>query len=568
MTTGASRWAGGLVGIALLGAAALAVGGAPAPLAETTRPRLLVLIGLDQFSSFYLEEYGGLFEGGFARLRREGRTYPRAEVAHAPTLTWPGYATLSTGAYPSHHGISSHRVFWTWPERDAYGHMPTLDPGERVPGFADVPAFSGRDLRVTALADWVRAADPRARSVAIAQSYGGIAAMLGGRRRDAEGRSHAYWLLPEEPAYVTSSFYESQLPGWLARFDAERLPGLLAADTWELTVPAAARARARRDAATFEGDGSHVSFPHRFADEVPGAATAPAQQRERQRRAWLARTPLADAASFAVAGEALEALQLGRDDATDLLAIAIKSTDRIGHDYGPRSLEQLDVLFRLDLELGELFDQLDRRVGRERWALVLSADHGGPFVPEAEVEAGRPGRRIVAEEMEALLGRVDALVRDHTGNREALRRRVVAELEAADFVARAWTPDDLAASVPADAATLAYRRSYVPGQVWSYPLWTRDELATGRLGETHPARLGIVAELSENAQLWTARSTHGSAWPYDRQVPLVLMGPGVEPGVAQGHARTVDVAPTLAAWAGIAVPPSADGRPLPLRESR
>jgi arylsulfatase A-like enzyme len=279
------------------------------------------------------------------------------------------------------------------------------------------------------------------------------------------------------------------------------------------------------------------------------------------------RTPVGDAATFALVREALEALDLGRDEATDLLAIGIKSTDRIGHDYGPRSLEQLDVLFRLDRELAAFFDLLDREVGRDRWALALSADHGMPFVPEAELEAGRPGRRIAAEEMEGLLGRVDALVRAHEGSRDELRRRVVAQLEEADFIERAWTPDDLAASGPADELTLAYRRSHVPGQVWSYPLWTRDELATGRLGENHPAHLGIVAEVRENAHLWTARSTHGSAWAYDRRVPLVLLGPGIGPGSARGSARTVDVAPTLAAWAGIPVPPGADGTPLPLGEA-
>jgi arylsulfatase A-like enzyme len=560
-------WTLGSFGTVLVASAALAAGGgSPATHAGPSRPRLLVLISLDQFGSFYLEEYGALFDKGFARLRREGRTYPRAEVAHAPTLTWPGHASLSTGAYPGHHGISSHRVFWTWPEKDDYGHMPTLDPGERVPGFPDAAAFSGRDLRVTALADWVRAADPRARSVAIAQAYGGIAAMLGGRTRDAGGRSHAYWLLPGEPAYVTSTFYEPELPAWVDRFDAETLPGLLAAESWELVVPPGARDHARRDAADYEGDGRHVRFPHRFEAEVPGVVAMGPELRERQRRLWLARTPLVDEATFALAHAALGALDLGRDEATDLLAIAVKSTDRIGHDYGPRSLEQLDVLFRLDRELGALFDRLDREVGRGRWALVLSADHGAPFVPEAERESGRPGRRIAAEEMEALLGRVDALVRADHGDRDALRRRVVQELQASDFIERAWTPEDLTASGPADALTRAYRHSYVPGQVWSYPLWTRDELATGRLGENHPAHLGIVAELTENTDLWTARSTHGSAWAYDREVPLVLLGPGVSPGVATGPARTVDVAPTLAAWAGIAVPPSVDGRPLPLSD--
>lgn len=55
---------------------------------------------------------------------------------------------------------------------------------------------------------------------------------------------------------------------------------------------------------------------------------------------------------------------------------------------------------------------------------------------------------------------------------------------------------------------------------------------------------------------------HGSPYLYDRRVPIILMGPGVKPGRSALRARTVDVAPTLAEWAGIAYPGDLDGRSL------
>ena len=61
----------------------------------------------------------------------------------------------------------------------------------------------------------------------------------------------------------------------------------------------------------------------------------------------------------------------------------------------------------------------------------------------------------------------------------------------------------------------------------------------------------------------SARGTgHGSPYYYDRHVPLVFFGADVDAGVSRDPVRTVDIAPTLAALAGIAVPDDLDGRPL------
>ena len=99
--------------------------------------------------------------------------------------------------------------------------------------------------------------------------------------------------------------------------------------------------------------------------------------------------------------------------AADLLALAIKSVDRIGHDYGPRSQEQLDVLVRLDRLLGDLFRRLDAAVGEGAWVAAISADHGAPNIAEYELERGRPGRRVSEEELRSLLDDIEEVVAAH-----------------------------------------------------------------------------------------------------------------------------------------------------------
>ncbi len=88
---------------------------------------------------------------------------------------------------------------------------------------------------------------------------------------------------------------------------------------------------------------------------------------------------------------------------------------------------------------------------------------------------------------------------------------------------------------------------------------------TSRVPPHHPAVFGVIVEYVENYGLGSARSTHGSAYRYDREVPLLLFGAGIEAGVSEHPARTVDVAPTLAHLAGVAFPATVDGDVLRVR---
>jgi len=59
-----------------------------------------------------------------------------------------------------------------------------------------------------------------------------------------------------------------------------------------------------------------------------------------------------------------------------------------------------------------------------------------------------------------------------------------------------------------------------------------------------------------------AAAVHGSPYAPDRLVPIIFVGAGIRHGEETSGARTVDVAPTLAAAAGIVVPSGLDGHPV------
>src|SRR5579863_6561644 len=103
--------------------ACLLAGMAGRLLAAPARPKLFVLVLLDQFRPDYLESTGiPLAPGGFRRLLEKGAYFP--DCRHlASTFTASSIATLATGAWPAQHGI----VADSWYDRSIRNRVPASD---------------------------------------------------------------------------------------------------------------------------------------------------------------------------------------------------------------------------------------------------------------------------------------------------------------------------------------------------------------------------------------------------------------------------------------------------------
>src|SRR6266480_720095 len=68
--------------------------------AYNARPKLIVIIVIDQFRGDYLERYRDQFgEGGFRLFLDHGANFTDCNYNYANTRTAPGHATLLSGAY-------------------------------------------------------------------------------------------------------------------------------------------------------------------------------------------------------------------------------------------------------------------------------------------------------------------------------------------------------------------------------------------------------------------------------------------------------------------------------------
>ncbi len=494
------------------------------------RPRLVVMVVVDQLAAHLLDRYADVYTGGFRRLLDGGYRFTQATHAHAVTETAAGHASLATGVFPSRHGIVAN----DWLERSGASWRSEYSYEDTTAALVDAPWAEGRspvNLMVPAFADWLRASDDQAKIASLSRKDRGAIPLAGHVRGDV------YWMDAESGRFVTSRYYRSSVPDWVGRVN-EGKPVAWADTVWSLEVPGALVSRARADSAVYEGDGEHVVFPHRLSEER-------ADTSESARNAWLLTVPFPDAATLALAKAAVSALDLGADERTDYLAVSFSQTDAIGHDYGPTSLEQLDNLLRVDRLLGELLAYLDERVGENRWVLALSADHGVMIEPEVRRESGQSGERFPLGELRTLVQTANTAA--GTGDIAAVRQRAAVLLEESPAIEDVMLEGELRSrAAPADSFIELQRHSYYEGRL------------TGWLGRSR-LWLRFAEGMLVNQDIG---SSHGSAYWYDRHVPLIFYGAGIEAGETAEPARTVDVAPTLARLIGLSIPDGLDGRPL------
>ena len=517
----------------------------PSPLlaqgADRTGPRLLVILVVDQLRAQYFDDYRPLFTEGLGRLLREGAWYRQASYKYLNTVTCPGHSTIGTGTYPYRHGM----ILNAWYDREA-GRSPTCtaDPsvGEySFSGLKPVEGDSSSRMLVPTLAEQVRK-QRNGRLVALSLKPRSTVPMVG-------PAADAVTWFDDRGGWMTSLAYGKPSPP-LQEYIAKHPPSDDLRKTWTKTLPEQ-HYRFDDDApAEHPVAGWTRTFPHPL--QTPeGAADAPFYTR------WQ-RSPYSDEYLGRMAAAMIDSLRLGRGDRVDFLSVSFSALDLVGHAYGPRSHEVQDLLVRLDRTIGRLIEHLDDKVGRDRYVLALSADHGVSDIPEQTPDGGRmtnaeikaalegvlaaalgPGEHVVANQYTDHYLAPAAAERVRTDPQ--LRERLLDTLRRLPVAQQAFYGRDLAS---AEA-----RRS-------------DDPLIRAAALSYHPGRSGDLIMVPRRHWITTtSATTHGTANPYDQGVPVILFGRGVRPGVYDSEASPVDIAPTLAAAAGITLG-TVDGRVL------
>jgi predicted AlkP superfamily pyrophosphatase or phosphodiesterase len=525
--------------------------------AQTTkapqRPKLVVLLVVDQMRGDYVDKFQGQWTGGLKRLVGEGAWFRDAAYPYAATETCVGHSTISTGAFPSTHGMVAN----AWWDRETQKMVAcTTDPNAKNSGYAGASAKGGDSavrMLVPAFAEELKFQTGGATRVVTFSLKARAAITMAGHKADAATWfDNGGWMTSS--AYGTMPFVEDYVNAHPVKADYGK--------TWNLALPVSSYWYDEKATGAGPPAGWGPAFPH----ALRGKGDAPEPDAEFYEQ-W-GSSPFADTYLTRLAETAIDQLGLGKSGATDFLGVSYSSIDYVGHEFGPRSREIQDILITLDKDLGELFAHLDRKVGRGNYVVALSADHGVVPVPEDMIKTGADAGVLHTVELQ---DKIEKALEPFN-----LPKPAVARITSGDIYFAAGVSDrlrdaggamqavtDAALSQPGVAAV--YWAEEVQGRpATQNPIRSAvaDSYFPGRSGDLYfvPKPYWLV-DGTPAGKMRSYGTGHGTPYNYDQHVPVLLMGYGIEPGDYYREVTPADIAPTLASLCGITLA-SRDGHVL------
>ncbi len=549
------------------------------PSAYNGHPKLAIILVIDQFRGDYLDRWRADFKNrGFNLFLQHGAYFPDCYYDYANTKTAPGHATIGTGAYTDGHGISSND-WWdlarnqdrtvTSVEDERYrivgepdSSIPANQPGAPPGASKFLTGSSPRNLLASTIGDELRLATEGQAKVFGISLKDRAAILPAGSAANA-----AYWIDPASGYWVTSTFYMPQLPDWVTAFNTS---GRIAQAEQEANAP---------DNTT------------QFYDLV-------------------GRTPAANSYELDFAQALITGEQLGQHDVPDLITISLSANDILGHQMGPDSNYEEQMVDSLDTQLDAFFTWLDKNIpgGLGNVWIALTADHGIAPIPSS---AAQYGINAATLDLDKLTDALDYAINMKFSPGEKLKyilphqelpyislnqseflKAGIIESEAENAVQQ-LLPAAIASLTPAPPEPPPSDASFVPAnpsatqpppqpsetRLPPHPVlfrsYTREQLANGAYPPTSWGTL-LAHSYSPNGgwyimiipadyqmeSLSSIQTTHFSPYSYDRHVPLGFYGAPFAPGIYRGRVEPVDIAATFAALMGINQPSASVGQIL------
>lgn len=522
----------------------------PAPYAN--RPRIVVGLVVDQMSWDYLYRYNDRFSehGGFRRLLAHGFNCHNARIDYIPSVTAIGHASVYTGSVPSIHGIAGNSFYI-----DGKQVYCTEDKSVRSVGSEDSPSgqMSPRNLLTTTIADELKiATNFRSRTIGISLKDRGAILPVGG------SATAAYWFDDKSGNFISSTYYMEELPRWAERFNARKLPMKYLQEDWKPLKRLSSYTQSIEDNNPYE---------HSW-DELPPTLPLLTHKIVQKKGVGIIRsTPMGNTLTLEMAKAAIEGERLGsRRDSTDFLAISLSSTDYIGHRYATFSVELEDTYLRLDRDLGNFLNYLDKQYGSGGYLFFITADHAVAHNTAFLASRKLPGRQWRVDQAKA---RLDSVAREQLGTDDKVVLKLMnyqVFLDEKKLKAlKADRPKLIKAlcEVLTEQEGVAYAIDAQASAQTAIPEAIRSRIINGynqhRSGAIfivpHPGWVAGrgKAEQGANHAVWA---------PYDTHIPLIFLGHNIKAGSLYREVHMTDIAPTLSMLLKTQLPSGCIGKPI------
>lgn len=512
------------------------------------KPKLIVGIVVDQMRYDYLYRYFSKYgNGGFRKLINGGFNNRNTLYPYIPTATGPGHACIYTGSVPALDGIIDNE----WYSRDFKKVVYVVGDSsvQSVGGSSVAGMMSPQNLLVTTVSDQLKMSN-NFHSKVIGISQKDRASILPvGHTADA-----AYWLDGETGNFISSTYYLKSLPDWVQNFNKKGLASTYLSQDWNTLLNISNYTESESDLSSYEANlpgEKSPSFPHAIS------------KISRKGFDLIRSTPFGNDLTKDFALEALKNENLGNSDYPDFLAISFSSTDYVGHTFGPNSIEVEDTYLRLDKNIEEILNYLEKNLGKSNFLLFLTADHGvAPVVGYSQshnIPAGALGG-----------GEFSRIIKDFLGknfrNPELLERFSNDEI---------YLNRDLVNNLGLKEEVIFEKlKIYLLSQKGISNLIDLNHIQNNNVREDLLTRVknGYYAKRSGDFQVilepnWlfgrVQGANHGTGYHYDTHVPLLWYGWKVKPGEQTFQLNSVsDIAPTLSSFLQIEEPNGSVGRVL------
>ena len=522
---------------------------------QNDNPKLVVGIVVDQMRYDYLTRFYHKYgEGGFKRMINEGYQCKNNHYNYIPTKTGPGHASIFTGTTPKYHGIIGN----DWFDKTLLRNINcvedlTVEPvgtkskdGKKSPAQMLVTTFADENRLFTQM---------KGKTIGISVKHRG-AVFAAGHTANA-----AYWWDYEhggEGNWISSTFYMDALPQWVNEFNASGKAQSYF-KTWNTLYDISSYEESGVDANAYERvlKGEHQSgFPHKL-DEL---------KTDNGGFHVVANSPFGNSLITDFTIKAIEAEQLGKDNITDVLTVSYSSTDKVGHDYGPNSIEVEDTYLRLDLELERLFKALDEMVGTGEYTVFLTSDHGAPHVPAYLKDSKIPSGLF---DLNAMLNDVNVYLFDSYKVSDLALSRINNQIFLDHQKIEAHEIDLQELKTKVSRKLLSYKlisNVYITSEINLFPESSGYQEMMLYNGH-HQKRSGDILftftpEVFKDTNWNRTGTDHHSGFNYDTHVPLLFFGKGIKQGQTLQRTYITDIAPTISALLGISFPNASIGEPL------
>lgn len=515
-------------------------------------PKLVVGIVIDQMCYDYLYRYYNKFSNeGFKKIMVKGTNCRNTQYNYLPTYTGPGHASIYTGTTPSNHGIIAN----DWYDRTTLKEKNCVeDTSVNTIGSSSIQGqCSPKNMFALTITDQLKLTYPSSKVISLSIKNRG-AILPGGHKSNG-----SYWYDYTTGDFITSSYYEKELPTWLQDFNAKKSVLNYMSQTWNTLYPIETYTESSKDDSPYEElifGNTFPIFPYSFnnlddAKKIKTFTSTP-----------FANTHLLNASLAAISGE-----HLGEHSTSDFLCLSFSSTDILGHAYGPQSIEIEDMYLRLDQEIARLLSYLDKNIGKKEYTLFITADHAVVPVPQLLIDNKLPGgyfysEKPIKELRENCIKKFgfDCILEESNNNiyldKEKLKLKDINITVVQNYIKdqikywsninNVYTADELENSEQADYWKNLVKSGYVKNE-------SGDVIYT-----LNPGYLPYFKDTEKSHK----GTSHGSGYSYDTHVPLLWYGKHIPRKEIFRKVEVTSITATLVHLLNLSKPSMTTGEPI------